>query len=602
MNASSVNMDMPISPKNCMSTNSKQQKDIKRGRFKHQYLVYCRKSTDDTENQKNSLDHQEAECLRFAEVNELAIAPVTLDGFCTRGLIRESHSGFKEDTDLTFTKTGEVKYRITRPKFNQLIQHLNDGDFAGILCMSWDRLSRNKTDNAIITKLIKNGCDVRFVTATYDDTSAGALHMDIDGMFAQHHSRVTKEKVTNAMHKLRDDGIVVYMAPLGYVNTGKKYKDVGTTEHKPFDPIRAPIIKDIFELYATGTWSMSDLATWANEQGLMNFARRRPRTKAELLAEEDIQIEAVEKPITRNNIHYILGNPFYTGLMQNSQNEWIRSKSHKPLIEAELFQRVQEIKGQKQVSVRYKNPIGHALRGFVRCAACLRVYTPYTKKGIQYFGSRCAPGCQNTKKSCNLGFIEDQVGIRLTELFLTPEQLQELDSDTDDNQVYLKDKQEREQEQAQRRLRKLHEDLGYFQNNRLELLKTGVYSPESFVAEEQRLQTAIDDASEAKPASPTDINETMQSATKLSELLKNLTGYYELANSPEREAIARCLFSELSMDQNTFEYSLKSEFNALKREGVRFGAPNLWLSELPRHRADIENGIQLLETLALPTP
>ena len=112
-------------------------------------------------------------------------------------------------------------------------------------------------------------------------------------------------------------------------------------EHKPFDPVRAPIIKDIFELYATGAWSMSDLATWANEQGLTNFPRRRPRTKAEMLAEDEITIEATEKPITVNNLHYMLKNPFYTGLMQNSRNEWIKSKSHKPLISTDLFQKVQ---------------------------------------------------------------------------------------------------------------------------------------------------------------------------------------------------------------------------------------------------------------------
>ena len=116
-----------------MSSTSKQLKAIKAGRYQNRYLIYCRKSTDDTENQKNSLDHQEAECLRFAEHEELSIASVTLDGFCSNGIIRESHSGFTEDDTLTFTKDGQVQYRISRPKFNQLVQLLNEACFAGIV-------------------------------------------------------------------------------------------------------------------------------------------------------------------------------------------------------------------------------------------------------------------------------------------------------------------------------------------------------------------------------------------------------------------------------------------------------------------------------------
>ena len=75
------------------------------------------------------------------------------------------------------------------------------------MVLSWDRISRNKGDDTIIRKLMRRGIDVRFAYATYDDTSAGALHMDIDGMFAQHHSRVTSEKVTMSTRNSRTKGI-----------------------------------------------------------------------------------------------------------------------------------------------------------------------------------------------------------------------------------------------------------------------------------------------------------------------------------------------------------------------------------------------------------
>jgi hypothetical protein len=62
---------------------------------------------------------------------------------------------------------------------------------------------------------MRKGIDVRFVYANYDKTSAGALHMDIDGMFAEHHSRVTSEKVRLTTWNLRERGVVTYKAPIG---------------------------------------------------------------------------------------------------------------------------------------------------------------------------------------------------------------------------------------------------------------------------------------------------------------------------------------------------------------------------------------------------
>ena len=126
---------------------------------------------------------------------------------------------------------------------------------------------------------MRKGVDIRFVLAKYDKTSSGALHMDIDGMFAEHHSRVTSEKVSLNIKNNREKGICTYRAPVGYLNTG-------TMEYKPFDSDRAPLIKQFFELYATGDWTLAGLAHYANDHGFTMPPMRRRRTEAEMLAEE----------------------------------------------------------------------------------------------------------------------------------------------------------------------------------------------------------------------------------------------------------------------------------------------------------------------------
>src|SRR5262249_22717720 len=152
-----------------------------------------------------------------------------------------------------------------------------------VIFLCWDRASRNKGDDTVIRKLMRSGVDVRFALARYDRTSAGELHMDIDGMFAEHHSRVTREKVTLTIRNRRSEGLCTHRAPVGYLN-------LGSMDQKPQDPERAALIAKLFELYATGEWSLADLARWAIEQGFTMMPMRRRRTEEERLAEEEDEL------------------------------------------------------------------------------------------------------------------------------------------------------------------------------------------------------------------------------------------------------------------------------------------------------------------------
>src|SRR5947209_1605150 len=88
-------------------------KDVVSGKYRDYYLIYNRKSTDDINNQKNSIKYQKQENTRFAHKEQLPIAPITIEGFIRDGIISERHSGFKEEAGLTFVNEGNiVQYRI----------------------------------------------------------------------------------------------------------------------------------------------------------------------------------------------------------------------------------------------------------------------------------------------------------------------------------------------------------------------------------------------------------------------------------------------------------------------------------------------------------
>ncbi len=569
-------------------TEEKILKEIEGGRFSDCYLVYNRKSTDEADNQKNSISYQKSENTRFTARGCLPIASVTLAGFCIDGIISEKHSGFKEDEALFFSKDGMVQYRIDRPKFQQMVQLVNAGYFKGIVCLCWDRISRNKGDDTIVRKLMRKGVDIRFVYANYDKSSAGELHMDIDSMFAVHHSRVTSEKVTISTRNSREKGKCTYRAPIGYLNTG-------SMDYKPMDPLRGPIIADMFKLYATGDWSLSDIAGWANEQGFSTVPMRPRRTKAEILADGDEEApaerEKVSKPIDENGVSRILTNQFYMGKVLGPDGLFIESTSHEALVDNNTFNQVQALLGRKRVSVHYAEKLDHPLRGMIRCAHCNRVYTPYTKKGHLYFNARCVKGCENTMKNCSFDRIAERIRGLLENLYFTDDELAKLDARTSTGISLLEEKRKKGFEQIERKKKTIREQLAYLRTNRLSLLTSGAYTPENIVEEQDNLKAELDKLIENEEVSETAMADLMKDITTLSELIKNAVPVYDNANQREKERIVKVIFSELFVSQNTLEYKAKKGFKPFVDRISAFCDPIAWLSELCRVRAWVKQAV-----------
>ena len=150
---------------------------------------------------------------------------------------------------------------------------------------------------------------------------------------------------------------------------------------------------------------------------------RRRRTQDEILAEEEddirLEIEKISRLPTFTGIHKILTNPFYTGKVRDNDGNWIQSVSHEPIVDEDLFNCVQDKLRKKNKSAHYAELLDHPLRGIVRCAVCKRLYTPYPKKGIMYYGARCKSGCANSNKNVNFDFIAGKVRSLMEKLTFT---------------------------------------------------------------------------------------------------------------------------------------------------------------------------------------
>jgi len=406
---------------------------------------------------------------------------------------------------------------------------------------------------------------------------------------------VTAEKVTKATWNLRERGICTYRAPIGYLNTGNM-------EHKPLDPARAPIIKRMFERYASGDWSLEDMARYANEQGLTTVPMRRRRTKTEMLAEEDeeIRIEPTSRAITANMVHKILTNPFYTGKTLGNSGKHVPSNSHVALVPQRLFEDVQGVLDKKKTSVHYTEKLSLHHRGMVRCAICRRVYTPYEQKGVQYFSSRCAAGCSNPKKNLKITFLEEKIAECIARLRFTPQELTEIRHRAGTDLLVVEKQSVKALEESERRTSKVRGDLEYLRANRLTFLKTGVYTPEGYLDEENKLSSEIISLAANEHISGATMQALVKDIVELSELLKSVSGYYTFANSWGREQIARTIFSELSLSQDTLQYKVKKGYRAFESRLIAMGDPKAWLSEALQNSIYVNNCIDDLTRILVP--
>jgi hypothetical protein len=95
-----------------------------------------------------------------------------------------------------------------------------------------------------------------------------------------------------------------------------------------------------------------------------------------------------------------------------------------------------------------------------------------------------------------------------------------------------------------------------------------VFIHQTFLKEEDELNSKLVSIQNAEQASDASIHEVIKDIVKLSELLKYAREYYSFANSREKEKIIRTIFSELSISGDMLKYKCKNGFQALENRFI----------------------------------
>src|SRR5437879_714888 len=254
------------------------------------FFAYARVSTPRQGEKGVSLQEQRYAIERYAATRELEI---------TRW--------FEEQESAA--KTG-------RPVFNAMLRLLRLGKAQGVIIHKIDRTARNIEDWVVIGKLSDSGVQVHFATENVDmKTTAGRLSADIQAAVAAHYSRNLREEVKKGIYGRLKQGFYPFRAPIGYL-------DQGGAQAKIADPVRAPFIRQAFQLYGSGRFSLPDLVREMFDRGIRNLGGG---------------------PVTVNGMVTILRNPFYVGLIRIRKTVQTFNGTHESLFTTGTFDKVKAV-------------------------------------------------------------------------------------------------------------------------------------------------------------------------------------------------------------------------------------------------------------------
>lgn len=273
----------------------------------------------------------------------------------------------------------ESAYKTKRDEFDKILEYLKKTNEKIAVCFDKvDRLSRNVFDkrvSALYEMAVADKIELHFVSdGQIINSSMSAVEKFQFGMslgLAKYYSDAISDNVKRAYEQKLRNGEWIGKAPLGYKNVTLE----NGTKFILLDPDNHFLIKEIFELYASGKQSMKGIAKIMNERGLINT-----RTGT---------------PVAPSQIEHILKNPFYYGMMRSNGN--LYPHKYEPLISLHLFTKAHEVREgfNRQNFKRTNKP--YIFRGLVRCAECGCTISPEIKKGkyVYYHCTNYHGNCKN---------------------------------------------------------------------------------------------------------------------------------------------------------------------------------------------------------------
>jgi DNA invertase Pin-like site-specific DNA recombinase len=358
-------------------------------------VTYYARVSSDTDEQLNSLDNQIAYYENFITKNP---AWTFVPGYVDEGL-----SGIS-------TKK--------RKHFNEMIEDAKEDLFDLIITKEISRFARNTLDSLQYTReLLGLGVGVFFQNDNINTLDEDAeLRLTIMSSIAQDELRKLSSRIKFGHQQAIKSGVVLGNSRIfGYKKEGKRLV---------IDEAQAPMVRDLFRLYATGEYSMKQLEVMFYNQGYRNYNGNK---------------------IAHTTMSGIISNPKYKGYYVGNKvrivdmftkkqkflppEEWVMFKDETgeivpALVSEEVWDQANEVLARRSEDVKNRKGVcNHAnlLTGKLFCSHCGAAY--YRRESKDRFGKVnskwvCSNKINNGAEACpSFPIYEDEIKPILFEVF-----------------------------------------------------------------------------------------------------------------------------------------------------------------------------------------
>jgi site-specific DNA recombinase len=264
-----------------------------------------------------------------------------------------------------------------RQQFGEMLRFFKaESSCRTLIVEKTDRLYRNFRDYLTLEDLdVEIHLPKEGQIISKEAKSQAKLIHGIQVVMARNYIDNLREEVRKGMREKAEQGIYPSRPPLGYLNNKLQH----TIE---VDPAKAPLAKRMFELYASGKYSLSTLRTKIKDEFGQNLAK--------------------------GYLERLLKNPFYVGLFIWEEKTY--KGTHTPLISTEQFNGVQSVfRGYGKPKYGKHD---FAFRGLLHCAYDNCLVTAELKKN-KYTYYRCT----GSRGTCSLPYFrEEELGDRLGQI------------------------------------------------------------------------------------------------------------------------------------------------------------------------------------------
>lgn len=441
----------------------------------------------------------------------------------------------KLQADYELFEIRESAYKGNRDEFKQLVRRIKDNPSTSVVVFDKiDRYTRDSSSSEVreLDLLRKKGkieihfpSDNLFISKSSPATDLLRLGMGI--VVAQYYSDSISDNVKRRFEQKLRDGEWIGTAPFGYVNAA----DVHGKRWINIVPEDAQIVREGFELYATGLWTLRAIAAkWRKDYGLN---------------------------VGSSKIDQILKNPFYYGVMRVKGQ--LYPHAYKPIVSKKLFDEVKKVSEGYKVIKRQWAGIPFPYRGLITCSECGCLITFEIKKKTYTYGHCTQKKFKHPHVYVNETNLTQTIATTFDKLAIPDKILKDVFD-------AIKEKKERSKSTRESQMRTL-ENKTHKLNKRLERLYED-YLDERISREfhdrlHKEIIESINDLRIAKKGLELKPSNELDEFSSLLELANSIGKLFKSGTFEEKRELVKLTHSNLILEGRELRWNLKEPFNLM---------------------------------------